>query len=294
MDDRYDINSRFDLMRDSQARRINAVVMADSELEFGSYYGRLNVFESPTETLSMRSLFVGPRLFILIVGTKGRLSAQSPTLKAANRKRIDDFFNSFAITRVPEAKSVPVELPDDFGVSVTNGTFTSAFFGSRMSLPAGWTSLEKGDSDLLLEMGKDELKRTQPGLADHITEKTARVHAAFSRSQPSQGVPDAFMLVLAERAPYPNFLPSALASTYEKLYVDRNEQVTKPPSSVRINGIEFSMVETFNKGSKLHHRLFFANRNGIAFEVSMIYLRPDALPSMLAALETLRFGPESK
>ena len=50
--DKYDLDARFDLMRDGQVKRLSARVVEDSQLSFGGHYGRSNVFETEKETIS--------------------------------------------------------------------------------------------------------------------------------------------------------------------------------------------------------------------------------------------------
>ncbi|MGB7209789.1 MAG: hypothetical protein WBD27_14090 [Pyrinomonadaceae bacterium] len=288
--DKYDLDTRFDLMRDEQAKRLSARVILDSEFMFGTYYGRANVFETANETVTMRTFIAGPRLFMLLVVTKGRLSAVNSATAAAHKKRINGFLDSFEITKVPVAKSQQVKLPDDFQVTSTNTSFSSAYLGVSMTPPAGWIASEKNDSELVMAMGKEEIRRTDGRLANYISNDNTRVLAMYTRSELSKSVPDAFFFVFAEQSPYPNFTPAAAAKTYEKIYMDPTEKVTKPIAATQFGGREFAWLETFDSESKLYQRIYFANVKGIAFEISLLYSKPSDRDIMLRALATIKFS----
>lgn len=293
MDDKYDVNLRFDMMRDAQAKRMSARVMTDSEFYFGDHYGRSIVFERSAETVTMRAFFAGPRLFVLMVGTKGKLTTQSQKLKQANQNRIDKFLNSFSITSLPVAKSSVVELPVDFKVSIVDGKFYSGFFNASINVPDQWVVFDREDSDLVMELGKDAMKNSNPGLAERLNDKTARVLAMFSKAELEKGGGGTLFSIIAERAPYPTFLPSAVADTYLKIYLDPHEKIIKTTSKIQFNGVEFAWIETFDPKTKLFQRLFFANRQGIAFEVSLTYTEQSDLRAMLKSLESIKFGTDS-
>ncbi|MGB7070337.1 MAG: hypothetical protein WBD22_12665 [Pyrinomonadaceae bacterium] len=288
--DKYDLDTRFDLMRDEQAKQLSARVMLDSEFMFGTYYGRANVFETAMETETMRTFIAGPRLFMFLVVTKGRLSVAKSATAAALKKRINGFFDSFEIMKVPEASSQQVKLPDDFHVTSTNAVFSSAFLGVSLTPPAGWIASAKDESELLMELGKEEIKRTDGRLANYISNENTRVLAMYTSSELSKSLPDAFFFVFAEQTPYPNFTPAAAAATYEKIYMDRTEKVTKPITTVQFGGREFAWLETFDSELKLYQRIYFANVKGIAFEISMLYSKPLDREIMLKTLATIKFS----
>lgn len=287
MDDRFDINLRLDAVRDSEAKRLSARVLKDTEYLFGSYYGRENVFESASNTSTSRTFFAGPRLFSLTVVTRGKLSTQSETLRRSNQSRIDKFFDSFYLAKVPDAKQAVVELPKDFQVTFEKGRFSSKFLGLSMMAPANWIALNPEESATVMELGKEAVKKKDENLAVRLEEKNARALSMFSSSPIDQDVPDAILILMAEKAPYPNFIPSAVAKTYLKILLDPGETVSVQPTSATLGGIEFSWIETYTASTKLYHRMYFANVKGISFEISMTYRDPANLKVMLRAAETL-------
>ena len=293
MSDRYDLNVRFDSMRDANLKRMSGRVLSENEYFFGTNYGREMVIEGQRSTLTSRSFVVGPRLFVLTVETPGQMSSQSEKLRTANKDRIKRFFDSFAVTRTIEAAEERVELPRDFGVVVEEGVFRSQYFNATLKIPQDWIVMERDDAEHLFELGKEEVNRSDPALAAHITNETARILSIFAKNDPETGVPAAMILVMAERAPYPSFLPTAVARSYEQLYLDPTESVVRYVSKLEINGVEFAWLETYDDLTESYNRMFFANRQGIAFEVIVAYSEEQDLDAMLRSVNTLRFGQDN-
>jgi hypothetical protein len=153
--------------------------------------------------------------------------------------------------------------------------------------------MERDDAEHLFELGKEEVNRSDPALAAHITNETARILSIFAKNDPETGVPAAMILVMAERAPYPSFLPTAVARSYEQLYLDPTESVVRDVSKLEINGVEFAWLETYDDLTESYNRMFFANRQGIAFEVILAYSEEQDLDAMLRSVNTLRFGQDN-
>jgi hypothetical protein len=118
--------------------------------------------------------------------------------------------------------------------------------------------------------------------------------ATFAKTDPEKGISESYLMVLAEKAPYPNFLASAVARTYSQLYVDKADTITVPVTTTEIGGIEFAWLETIKSDSKLYSRLYIANRKGISFEVLLMYKDPADLRAMLSSLQSLTFLSKQK
>ena len=290
MSDRYDLNVRFDVMRDSQAKQMSARVTTDSEFFFGDHYGRELQFESAGETLTMRTFVVGPRIFMLGVTTRGRLSTQSDKLRVGNQTRINKFLNSFAITKIPAVTAAAVDLPDDFQISVESGVFRSGFFGVEMTMPVKWVVMESDETEFIIELGKDEIRKSNPKLAGHVTDKNARGLVMASKAALDVEVINAFFSVFAEKVPYPNFVPAAVAKSYASLYLDPTEKVVGDVTNVKLGGVDFALLETFDSETETHQRIYFANLDGIAFEISMMYRDNADLKAMLDSVGTIKFA----
>lgn len=291
LNDKFDLNTRYDVMRDAQAKKMSARVVRDEEWYFGSYFGRINTFETKTYTLSSRAVVVGPRFFELAISTRGKLSQQSGKVKKYNQEQIDRFFNSFEITEVAKPALAAVELPADFGVKLDGNTFLSTFFGVELEMPENWLSLSEQDAGYILELGKEHVAKKDPELAAFATDKQMRSLAMFARADPKTAVNNAIMIVSAERSPYPNFLASAVGKTYAKLYVDKGEKIVVPVTDQTVNGIDFSWLETTD--GKVNSRIYFANLNGVAFEISMTYKDKADLALMLRSLNSIRLSGQN-
>lgn len=288
MEDRYDLNIRFDAMRDGQIKTLKAKVVNDVEFFFGSHYGRENSYESATSTTSSRAIVAGPRIFVLSIDTRGKLSTQTGKALEGNKKLIADFFNSFQITKIPQAKQTAAPFPADFGVSITDGQFNSSYLEVGMKAPAAWSSLDRESIDLLMGIGKDEVKKTDAVLAERMSDEMFRTLAVFSKVDINKGASNAMIFVMAEKAPYPGFLPLAVASTYTKLYLEPGEKLTIAPAETKINNVDLAWIETHEPAVKLNKRFYFANRKGISFLVMLTYTDPADLKTMLASLQTLK------
>lgn len=292
--DKFDLDTRFDVMREAQVKRVNGRVMEENEHYHGTNYGRHLVIESEEITQTFRVIMVEQRLFTLTVITRGKLSRQTGALKASNEQRIKRFMDSFTVTQIPKPELTAIELPADFGVSIEKDLFRSSYFGVSMQLPKGWHILAAAESEVLLEIGKEEIGRRNRRLADHITSGNSRILATISKTPIEESVSPAMIVIGAEKAPYPNFLATAAAKTFVSAFLDRAEKVIKQPTSETIGGIPFSWAETYDSASKVKQRIYFANVKGVAFEVGLTYSDDADLGVMLKALETIRLEPAGK
>lgn len=291
MEDKYDLNIRFDALRDAQTKALgNAKVMTDSEFFFGSNYGRENVYETASRTYSARTVVAGPRMFMISVETRGKLSTQTKIVSERNRSLIDKFFNSFQITKTAEAKEAAVSLPDDFGVEVVDRQFKSKFLGVSMTMPENWISLDRPTIDMLMGLGADEVKKTDQALAERISDaQNARTLAIFSKGDPNKGRTDGLIFVIAEKAPYPSFLPLAVANTYTKLYLEPKEKILQSPVEVKVNGMNAAFLETMDMDiePKMTKRMYFFNRKGVSLQILFMYSAQTDQATMMAVLKTL-------
>lgn len=286
---KYDLDTRFTMMRDSQAKALNARITLDSEYMFGSHYGRAISYETAAQTISTRAILVGPRMYLIQIITPGKLSSMAPRPASATTTRVEKFLHSFEVTKVLEAKSTEVTLPGTFAVAATDTSFKSSFFGVSLTPPAGWKLARQENSELLMELGKDEIRRSNSRLADHLSEENARVLAMYANTDIETAAPEAFLFILAEKAPFPNFRAEAVAKTFITLYLDKNEKVTKPVTLTKVAGQEAAWLETFDSETKLNQRIYFLNVKGISFELAMTYAKPDQLSQLLRTVESIRF-----
>ena len=289
---KYDLDMRFTMMRDNQAKNLKARVMLDTEFMFGSHYGRANTYEFASGTASTRAVLVGPRMYLIQIITPGKISSMSAGVAAATKTRVDKFLDSFEVTKVLEAKTTEVALPDSFGVTATDASFRSSFFGISLTPPAGWKLSNQEDSELLMELGKDEIRKSDQRLAEHLTDENARVLAIYANTDLAKETPEAFIFLIAEKASFPNFRAEAVAKTYISLYLEKTEKVTQPPTVTKVGGREAAWIETFDSESGSHQRVYFLNLKGIAFQIALSYSKAERLPAMLKVVESVKFDEQ--
>lgn len=286
--DKLDLNMRFDAMRDGEVSRMKGRVTTDSEFFFGSNYGRSVVVEGDTVSSSNRFIVVEQRMFILSVYTKGNLSRQSNTLRNANLKRVNDFLNSFEVTSIPAPLLTAVELPEDLGVSVVDGTVFCSFFSVSIQAPAGWHFLEKEESEIVMEIGKESIAEKRPELGEFISDERQRLLFAASKKPISSETNSAMFMMVAENAPFPNFRPLNVAQTFTKMFLDKTDVVTKKPSETNIGEFEFAWLETRDSVTKVRQRLYWANVKGASLHFVLTFVDEMELQEMLRALNSLK------
>ena len=286
--EKFDLDTRFDAMRDGELRRKNGRLISESELYFGSHYGRDIVIEDTRSTHWLRAIMVEQRLFVMGVETKGNYATQTGVLKTATEARVKKFLDSFTVTEIPKPSMSAVELPPDFGVSMNGSTFTSTFLDVSLDVPKGWIVLESADAQLLLDLGKESISKTRPKLAEYIHAGNSRILLAVSKSSLETSLNQALLVIGVEKAPYPNFLALSAAKTYVASFLDKTDKVVKEPTIQKIGGLEFAWVETHDPAAKVYQRMYFANRKGVSFEFSLTYSDPADLAPMIRSLESLK------
>lgn len=286
--DKFDLDTRFDAMREGQLKRTSGRVITENEVYFGSHYGRDVVLEYGQSTHWIRAIMVEQRLFVIVVQTKGNYATQAAALKTANAARAKKFFDSFAVTNIPAPATSAVDLPEDFGTTVANSAFSSAFLGVSFDLPKGWTVLDSDQNQLLLEMGKEDISKTRPMLAEHMTHSNARILLSVSKTPIETSVNNAILVVGVERASYPNFLALSAAKTSVTTFVDKSKTLVIEPKLQTIGGIEFAWFELSDSLSKLSQRMYYANRKGMVFEIVLTYTDQKDLQHMLRSVESLK------
>lgn len=270
------------------ARRADARVIEEREVMWGEYLGRDYLIEVDKITLTLRCLVIQQRLFQLMVSTPGSLSKATPAVKKYHQKLADDFFNSFAVTKLPAPKTVPVELPADFGVKIENNVFRSDFFKFTITLPKDWKLLDETETQFLSQVGLQETKEQLPGSAKQIefSSQNTKFLAAVMKDEKEN---PAILMIAAERISIPNFLPSAVTESYLKNLLEPNEEVVSKTALTKFGGTDFAWLETRYTDSNAKQRLYVANRGGIAFQISISYTAPGDLQILLKSLESIRF-----
>ena len=288
--DEQELRLRYDMARTNLERSIDGRLMSEQDIYFGERFGREYVIEGKDATVTTRLFTAQQRVFQLTVVSKGVLSKLSEKSQVSTRSLVTKFFDSFAVTNVPPPALAAAELPSDPGVKVEDQTFTSTFLGMSMKLPKNWIVLDRGQTDLLVDVGAQEAASTKPQKAvamDHSLKNTKILVFATNKSIEND-VATAYLSVSIERVGFPNFLPDAVINTFIAGTLDDDERVTKPASSTKLDGISFSWLE-YEDPTKLRSRFYIANRHGIALEILFSYRTDEELVQLMDSLGSIRF-----
>ncbi|QQS33421.1 MAG: hypothetical protein IPM50_02245 [Acidobacteriota bacterium] len=288
MKDKLDLNIRFDAMRDADVKYMKGRVTTDSEFYFGTNYGRNMVIESDSASATHRLIAVEQRLFYLSVYTRGTLSRQSNTLRNANLRRINDFLNSFEVTEIPRSTLVEVELPEDFGVRMVDGIVESSFFGISVRIPNGWNVFNEEEAEFISEMGKEAVSAQRPVIAEFLTSDRVKTLFGASKKPLSSALNTATFMIIAEKAPFPNFRPISVANTFVKMFLDPDDVVTKQPAEGKFGALDMAWIETQDKVTKTRVRMYWANEKGLALEFVLTFTSDAELQEMLGALNSIK------
>ena len=289
--DEDELNIRFDAMKNSIISNGSYNLVSEKIIYYEESPGREFLMENAKLSVTMRGFIVEQRFFQLMVITPGKMSKSTAKVKAANQKKIDDFINSFAITKLPTPKTLAVELPEDFGVSIEDSVFSSQFLGVSFEIPPDWSLLNEEQVDLVKLLGlsaAQENKDYQDNALERSIKNSKFLLIATDRPIGS-GESQAFLMIIAERVSFPNFLPAAISNTYIKIYLDPTEKVVKPTTLTKINGVEFAWVETFDSSDNSRKRMYVANRKGIAFEIFFTFKTDAQLQVLLKSINSMKF-----
>ncbi|HEV7645170.1 MAG TPA: hypothetical protein VGO50_14595 [Pyrinomonadaceae bacterium] len=290
--DEADIKIRFDGIRDIYLSGGDAFLADSQEIRFGDHPGQQFTVETAQITFTVRCIAIQQRIFEIVVGTKGSYRMWTQRIKDFHKKQTDDFFNSFSADKVPPAKLVAVSLPADFGAKVENSVFSIKFFDLSMNLPASWHLVTGDMLGLVVDIGQESIKRRVPGQKDavELSVKNTQELLLITRVPIETGENDAAIEIVAEKMPFPNFLPESISKNIATRFVGVSDSVTKPITPVKFGGIEFSSVEVLLGEKNLKKRTFVANLKGIALEIALLYQKDEDLKTMLDALQTIKIN----
>jgi hypothetical protein len=287
--DRTELGLLYDQMKDLLVlKQPNARVIDEREIIWGDYLGRDYVFEVNGITISMRCLIIEQRLFQIMVSTQGSLSKASETAKKYHKKLVEEFYNSFAVTKLPEPKNLAVELPADFGVKVDEENFRTDFFKFAMKLPKGWTVIDEAEAEFLKEVGLQATKEETPKTAKEIEFSLQKTSMLLTMTKPD-GDYTAIFMIAAEKVSIPNFLPSAVTDNYSLRFLDPDEKVVIKTTMTKLGGVDFAWMETHYTKENYKQRMYVANSGGIALQITFTYRSAEELQNILKTLETIKF-----
>jgi hypothetical protein len=287
--DRTEVELLYDQMKELIVQKQPGVrVNSEQDVVWRDYVGRDYVIELNDFSLTMRCLIIEQRLFQVMVSTRGQLSKAAPASKKYHQKLVDDFFNSFAVTKLPDPQTSAVELPPDFGVKIDEENFRTDFFKFSMKLPSGWTALDKGEADYLKELGLQAIKEETPKDAKETEFSLQKTEMLLTMTKTDEKDAAVFMIA-AEKMAFPNFSPAALTDNYLRLSLDPDEAVISKTALTKLGGVDFAWIETVNRKDRFKQRLYIANRGGIALQITFTYRQAAELQNIVKSLESLEF-----
>jgi hypothetical protein len=289
MKDNTELGLLYDQMKDMLVlKQPSARVIEQREIVWGDYLGRDYVIEVNGLTITLRAMIIEQRLFQLMVSTRGLISKATESGKKYHHNLAEEFLNSFTVTKLPEPKKIAVELPSDFALKVDGDNFRSDFFKFSMKLPKGWTVLDAEEAEYLKELGLQSSREETPKVAKEMEFSLQKTSLLLTMTKISEEYSSVFM-VAAEKVSVPSFLPSAVTDNYIRRLLEPSEEVVTKTTLTKLGGVDFAWMETFDTKSKLKQRLYVANRDGIALQITFTYRSDAELQIVLKSMESIRF-----
>lgn len=289
-----ELKVRLDAMKTALLKDPNDRLVSETEIFFGDHRGVEYVIEGKNTTLTMRGLFVKQRFFQLMIVTNGRMSRSTERVKNFNRKNIEKFINSFAVTKIPVPKTEAAELPSDFGVEIDKGIFTSRFFGFSIKLPENWRKVESEQTEILMDLSRQNAEESSAKFKNllNFSLDNTKILLFMTKEELATTTNNSVFVVAAERVSFPNFLPKAMTDSYLKTYLEADEKASKPSNLIKLGGAEFAWIEVDNTVANYKQRIYIANRKGIAFQILFIFQNETDLKQLLDSLQTVKFNDE--
>lgn len=142
--------------------------------------------------------------------------------------------------------------------------------------------------ETIFELGKDRLKEVDTALSEYISADTTKLLASFLNADAEAGVMSAGMMIFAERAPYPNFLPKAVVDTLKPRYDANSNFEIFGTGTTKIGGIDLAWMEWSDVKSGTTFCMYVANRSGVAFEIMLFYRDEKDRQMLLDSIKTLK------
>lgn len=290
--DETEQNIRFDMFKETITANFKGTLISETEVALGKHRGKDFVIEGNGLTGVFRILFVEQRVFQLSIVNRGLMSRSSQKIKNALQKRVDDFINSFVITKLPEATSLITELPEDFGLTFENSRLHIGYFGMTAEIPKDWTRLSEEEAELAKELGVllVQPKNEKEGKILELSRQNTKILFMCLNENDAEAEYHATFSIAVEKVNIPTFLPEAAIKQYVKTTLDKNDKVTKAPSPIKISGVEFFWAESYNSLEKRSTRFYVANIDGIAFQLFMFYDKEEDMRTMTKIIESITFG----
>ncbi|HMS40454.1 MAG TPA: hypothetical protein PKE69_09525 [Pyrinomonadaceae bacterium] len=265
---------------------INSVVagngnrlISQKDIELNGYLGREAIIQKGNFNMHFRSFIIQQRFFILEFVT---LRTLPKTRLSALGKIRDKYFDSFEITKIPEAKFKPATLPDDFGVTKQNGIFNSNYFGFTMQMPDDFTFFDEETLNTLREIAENEAQLDDTTDGDELKlslKKTAVLGGAMNENFAS--------IVIAAEASFA-ILQLDLTARDIKRNRTKTQKLTKDLVKSKIDGVDFYRIE-FSNSNGDNQVLLFTVRENLLFQIVFTFKNTEDLVAFDKSLKTIKF-----
>lgn len=281
------VKSRFAALKNSR-------LIKDSEIKIGEYAGKEYVFETDSLTVFTRGIIAKQRFFQITVIAQGVSSRLPKARKSVLETRVKSFFDSFAITDIPQQAESSVSLPEDFGIEIEDNIFSSEYLKFEIELPEEWYFISDVPAESIKEITQEVIDTSTVKKKDELalSIQNSKILLLMSNEEMGKDSVNAFFTIAAEKIIFPNFLPEEVAKYFGANMLEDYEKLTKPVSTNVFGNKKFAWLEYFNAQDKTTERFYVANVNGLALEFFLVYKDEEDLNKMLDALRTIQFFQE--
>jgi hypothetical protein len=254
-------------------------LISQKDITLGEYIGRESQIESAGTIQTYRNFIIKQRFFILAT-----ITAKNPEASLANLK--NKFFESFAITKLPDAAIEAQKLPEDFGISMQDTNFHSSYLGFSINFPKIFKFFDDEQLSLLREVttNEAEMENSRKGnLTKFSLKRTAILAGAISLFESS-------IILGAELPSFPNMNLDAVAdeiSNNQK--TDKTEKVIKPMYKAEYSGQPFYCIITQGINDGVKQFLVITLRKNLILQIVYTYKTDDEIPLFEETLKSIKF-----
>jgi len=240
-----------------------------------------------------RLFIVKQRFFILAVTTPlpGKLSLAA---RQAYQRKINAFFDSFTIGKIPPAKyrAIPL-LPVDFGSNLQENTYRNKYFGFKISLPPNW-KIERLHQGKMSPTEKSEYEKEDLG-QQWLQKNSPTLIRAVKEPKPLIGGYSGF-LIKAFRPDFPTVSLQEFAEERKVTEEFYRGKLNLPVQPVNLNERKFLMFELIIMTDTesqtvlpLKERWYITERNDVFLTFNFRYRDKADETLMMESLKTLTF-----
>lgn len=277
--DEEEIRMRYEIARDGLLGDGGNRLVSDKDIFLGGFKGREFVIQNAQTVQSIRAFIINQKMFTLIAVTQ-------PSQKTKYQSSINKFLDSFALTKVPEAKFEAVKLPDDFGSKTEGNFYQSDFFDFSIELPKSWKVLTGEEMEIVREVvnNEAEIENTKDSKMTKVSlKRTALLAGAINFSEAS-------IMIGAERPDFANMSMEMVIEVIKKNQLaSKKEKMTKEVYTATLGGVPFSVVDTLNTEDGVKQRIYMTKRKELIFQIVFTYKDNNDLKTLEESVNTIKF-----